>query len=103
MQAPTVIVQLKKKVRKIVKRNLDTDLFGMMQFTLEDRKRALYVLNASGLERSSNAFKVVKPLFHCMALNREKKESFEFDQGNNIGKHSKEKEIQELNRINVKR
>ena len=85
------------RVTKTVKRYLDTERFGMMEFSLEDRKRALHSLTTSGLDRSSDTFKVLKPLFHCMALSREKKAMFEFGQGDNMGKYVKEKELQELN------
>ena len=77
------------RVRKTLKRNLDTDRFGMMEFNLEGRKRILKGLTTSALDRSSDGFKVVKPLFYCMASSREKKTMFEFGQGNNLGKHAK--------------
>ena len=54
-------------------------------------------LTTSVLDRSSDVFKVVKPLFHFLALSREKKEMFNFFQSDNMGKYKKEKELHELN------
>ena len=85
------------RVTKTVKRYLNTDRFGMTEFSLQDRKKALHGLTTSGLDRSSDSFKVVKTLFHCMALSREKKAMFEFGQGDNMGKYVKDKELQEVN------
>ena len=70
---------------------MDIDRFGMIEFSLEDRKRVLQGLTTSWLDRTYDAFKVAKLLLHCMELSREKKEMFEFGQGNNMGKHAKEK------------
>lgn len=85
------------RVRKIVKRHLDTERFGVIQFSLENRKNPLQGLTTSGLDRSSDAFKMVKPSLHCVALSRENKAMFEFGQCKNVDKHAKEKELQELN------
>ena len=85
------------RVTKTVKRYLNTERFGMTKFPLQDRKKALHDLTTNGLDRSSDTFKVVKPLFHCMALSREKKAMFEFGQGDNMGKYVKDKELQEVN------
>ena len=68
----------------------------MSQFPKSTRKEALYCLTNSGLDRSNDTFKVVKPLFQCMALNREKKGLYEFTQGDNMGKYVKEKEFKEI-------
>ena len=68
----------------------------MMEFPKDARKQALYCLTTTGIDRASNTFKVVKPLFQCMALNREKKALYEFTQGDNMGKYVKEKEFKEI-------
>ena len=79
------------RVKKTIQTYLDTERFGMMQFSKLTRKEALYWLTTSGLDRSSDTFKVVKPLFQSMALNREKKGLYEFTQGDNMGKYVKER------------
>ena len=58
------------RVRKKVKRYVDTDRFGMIEFTLEDRKNALQCLTTSILDRSAYALKVVKQSFYCVALSK---------------------------------
>ena len=85
------------RAKKTIQTYLETERFGMMEFPPDDRKRALYWLTTSGLDRTSEQFKVVKPLLHCMALSREKKSMQEFGQGDNMGKYVKEKELMEKN------
>ena len=91
------------RAKKTVQTYLETERFGMMEFPPEERKRALYWLTTSGLDRSSSEqFKVVKPLLHCMALSREKKSMVEFGQGDNMGKYVKEKELKGKNGMLLK-
>ena len=87
------------RAKKTIQTYLETERFGMMEFPIDARKKALYSLTTTGLDRaSSDIFKVVKPLFQCMALNREtKKAMYEFSQGDNMGKYVKEKELKEIN------
>ena len=85
------------RTKKTIKSFLKTDRFGMKNYGIEQRKRALYDLTQDGLVRLADNFKVVKPLLHAMSLKREQNAREQYGQSDNMGKYVRDKEFVELN------